>query len=116
MRALFAVFLICFGCSAAAFADGSQEEHVQRVIQHLTVTEGSVVDWPDCVEGERPGIIVQPLYYVGNMRITHVDNDVGGGTWTFHITAFYEDGKQVQGDALKQIQFQAYTYCEKRKD
>ena len=115
MRILLSAILAVLGMSAA-FADGPQEEHVDRVMQHFTVTEGTVIDWPDCLEGERGGIVVQPVYYVGNMRIDRIDNTAGAANWTFHIVAYYEDGKQVVGDALKQIQLQGYTYCTKRKN
>jgi hypothetical protein len=87
-----------------------------RVMGQATVTDGQKLDWPNCVEGETPGVEYgranSSRYIVGEVEVQS-----NFGSWTFHIQAFSpERHNPLSGDDLKQVQIPVTLYCKPHTD
>lgn len=87
-----------------------------RVMGQATVTDGQKLDWPNCVEGETPGVEYHrpdsSRYIVGGVEVQS-----SFGSWTFHIQAFSpERHNPLSGDDLKQVQLPVTLYCKPNGD
>ncbi len=86
-----------------------------RVMGQVVVGDGSVVDWPSCIEGETPGV----EYHRPNSshyQVGAVEVQSSFGSWAFHIQAFDSNHHPLTGDALKQVQVPATLYCKPSAD
>jgi|GEM_PF-4565099 len=82
-----------------------------RIMGQATVTDGQKLDWPNCVEGETPGVQYgrpsSSRYIVGGVEVQS-----NFGSWTFHIQAFSpQRHNPLGGDDLKQVQLPVTLYC-----
>ncbi len=82
-----------------------------RIMGQATVTDGQKLDWPNCVEGETPGVQYgrpnSSCYIVGSVEVQS-----NFGAWIFHIQAFSpERHNPLSGDELKQVQIPVTLYC-----
>lgn len=82
-----------------------------RVMSQTTVTDGQKLDWPNCMEGETPGVQYgrpnTSRYIVGSVEVQS-----NFGSWIFHIQAFSpERHNPLSGDELKQVQIPVTLYC-----
>ena len=106
MRVVLTVAIVGLMYLSVAYADAPAKT---RVMGEVVVTDGSVVNWPDCMEGETPE--VEYHRGVGHFHIGKVEVMSSFGSWTFHIQAFDDNGRALTGDALKQAQVPATLYC-----
>ncbi len=101
--------LMSLVCMSAVFADAQAGK---RVVGNLTVSDGSVVNFPECAEGETPGIEWSRPGDDSPIKVGEVELSAGRGTWTFHVhQAWWRDGKPLRPDQFNQIQMQASLYC-----
>ncbi|HEY4127096.1 MAG TPA: hypothetical protein VGN70_03530 [Gammaproteobacteria bacterium] len=105
-----AVFAAGLTCLTTAQAD-TPKPTKPRVMGQSTVSDGQSVDWPNCIEGETPGVEYgrpeSSHYIVGQVEVQS-----RFGSWTFHIQAFgAERHNPLSGDALKQVQLPITIYC-----
>lgn len=82
-----------------------------RIMGQATVTDGQKLDWPNCVEGETPGVQYgrpnSSRYIVGGVEVQS-----NFGSWTFHIQAFSpERHNPLSGADLQQVQIPVTLYC-----
>lgn len=105
-----AVFAAALASLSAAHAD-TPTPAKPRIMGQATVTDGQKLDWPNCVEGETPGVQygrpTSSRYIVGGVEVQS-----NFGSWTFHIQAFSpERHNPLSGDDLKQVQIPVTLYC-----
>lgn len=82
-----------------------------RIMGQATVTDGQKLDWPNCLEGETPGVQYgrpnSSRYIVGGVEVQS-----NFGSWTFHIQAFSpERHNPLSGADLQQVQIPVTLYC-----
>src|SRR5579864_2984668 len=82
-----------------------------RLMGQVMVTEGSLVDAPDCLEGEMPFLILQRPAAIPNMHLTRVEFYGRRGGWGIHLEGVDDDGRPLSDSRLRQVQIQGNIYC-----
>lgn len=105
-----AVFAAALSFLSTAHADTPAPGKL-RIIGQTTVTDGQKLDWPNCVEGETPGVEYDrpksSRYIVGSVEVQS-----NFGSWIFHIQAFSpERHNPLSGADLQQVQIPVTLYC-----
>ena len=107
------IFSIAALVAGLAFLPAAQADTPAktRVMGQAVVTDGQSLDWPNCLEGEIPGVEYHrpdsSRYVVGGVEVKS-----NMGSWTFHIQAFSaQRHNPLSGDDLKQVQLPVTLYC-----
>jgi hypothetical protein len=105
-----AVFAAALSSLSAVHAD-TPVPGKSRIMGQTTVTDGQKLDWPNCAEGETPGVQYgrpsSNRYLVGSVEVQS-----NFGSWIFHIQAFSpERHNPLSGADLQQVQIPVTLYC-----
>ena len=104
------ISLALIGSACLAVADGPSASD-GRLMGQVMATDGSLVDAPDCLEGEMPFLILQRPAAIPNLHLTRVEFYGRRGGWGIRLEGVDDDGRPVSDSRLKQVRIQGDIYC-----